>query len=135
MASLSLKQIQTIDKFVHRGGRLLMTGDTIFLDEKGLPKDGCGLQCIGVEKIVMNGDTMRSAYFRIHADQKMGFDGFDTSFGLLNPTPLRTQPKDIFEDTGLIFLDGNYLYTTMKEGATSFWTLVPLFMVPRRNAS
>ena len=75
----------------------------MFLDEKGLPKDDCGLQCIGVEKIVMNGKTMRSAYFRIHDDQKMG----------------------VFEDTSLIFLDGNYLYTTMKEGATSLWTLIP----------
>jgi hypothetical protein len=103
IAHLSDKQIQTIDEFVDRGGKLMMTGEAIFLDDRGLPKNGCGLQCIGVEKIVMNSETMRSAYFRIHADQK----------------------KDIFEDTDLIFLDGNYLYTTMKERATSLWTLVP----------
>lgn len=51
----------------------------------------------------MNGEKMRSAYFRIHADRKKG----------------------MFEDTDLIFLDGNYLCVTMKEGATSLWTLIP----------
>jgi hypothetical protein len=46
---------------------------------------------------------MRSAYIRIHDDQK----------------------REILADTNLIFLDGSYLCAIMKEGATSLWTLIP----------
>ena len=102
-ARLSGKQGQTIDQFVHGGGRLLMAGDAAFLDEEGLLADGCGLQCIGVEKAVMRGDNMRSAYFRIHDSERMG----------------------VFPETDLMFLDGSYLHATVKEGAASLWTLVP----------
>ena len=94
ISRLSDKQAQTIDQFVHSGGKLMMTGDAMSLG---------GLQCIGVQKAVMKNDSMRSAYFRIHDGQRL----------------------DVFPDTDLIFLDGSYLYATVKEGATPLWTLVP----------
>ncbi len=103
ISRLSDKRANIIDQFVHSGGRLMMTGDATFLDEDGMIKDVCGLQCIGVEKAVMKGDSMRSAYFRIHDGQRLG----------------------MFDDTDLIFLDGSYLYTTVKEGANPLWTLIP----------
>ena len=101
VASLSDKQIQVIDRFVEDGGSLLATGETALSDERGR----FGLKCLGVEKVEMKRDAMRSAYFRTR-DMRQGEE----------VTGLKS---------GLIFLDGSYLYTTLKEGAETLWNLVP----------
>jgi hypothetical protein len=101
VASLSDRQIHAIDRFVEDGGSLLATGETALSDEKGR----FGLKCLGVEKVEMKRDAMRSAYIKTR-DMRQGEE----------VTCLKS---------GLIFLDGSYLYTALKEGAEALWNLVP----------
>jgi hypothetical protein len=102
VASLSDKQIQVIDNFVRNGGRLLATGETALLDGKGGVRDGYGLKCLGTESVKTRRDRMRSAYFSVG--------------GEITEASQLSSP---------IFLDGIYLYTSVKENAESLWNLIP----------
>jgi hypothetical protein len=102
-ACLSDRQLAAIDCYVHSGGRLLATGETALYTERGRRRDGYGLACLGAERVLTRRDDMRSAYFRVHDREVMAR----------------------LPDTDLIFLDKRYLYTALKEGATTSLTLVP----------
>jgi hypothetical protein len=60
----------------------------------------------------MKRDAMRSAYFRTR-DMRQGEE----------VTGLKSQVSGLKSD--LVFLDGSYLYTALKEGAVTLWNLVP----------
>jgi hypothetical protein len=101
-ACLSDRQLAAIDGFVSQGGRLLATGETALYDGQGRPREEYGLASLGVDRVETIRPDMRSAYFRVHDVQAMGQ-----------------------LDSELIFLDGPYLFTTLKQDATTSLTLVP----------
>lgn len=102
-ACLSDRQIAAIDSFVHRGGRVLATGETGLYTELGHARERYGLQCLGVERVKTARPNMRSAYWRVDDHARMQ--------GL--------------PDTDLVFLDGLYLFADLKPGATTSLSLVP----------
>jgi hypothetical protein len=102
-ACLSDAQLQTIDRFVSDGGHVLATGATALYDERGRPRATYGLECLGVDRVNVTRDDLRSAYFRVHDQDRL----------------------ERLAGTDLIFLDGPYWYTALKEGATTSLTLVP----------
>jgi hypothetical protein len=102
-ACLSDKQLAAIDRYVQNGGRVLATGETALYTGLGRPRNRYGLDCLGAERVLTRRDDMRSAYFRVNDK------------GMMGQLP----------DTDLIFVDGYYLYTALREGATTSLTLVP----------
>jgi hypothetical protein len=102
-ACLSDRQIAAIDGFVRRGGKVLATGQTALYTELGRARDGYGLQCLGVEQVKTVREEMRSAYFRVHDHAKMA----------------------CLADVDLVFLDGPYLFASLRPEAGTSLTLVP----------
>ncbi len=111
-ACLSAAQAAALDRYVAAGGALLATGETSLYDERGRPRDDYALECLGARRVITKKEAMRSAYFRVQPAERQG--------------PLA--------DTGLLMLDGRYLYVEAKEGAGAAWTLVPpsLFGPPEK---
>ncbi|MFN2272866.1 MAG: alpha-amylase family protein [Anaerolineae bacterium] len=114
-ACLSDAQLAAIDRFVENGGRVLATGETALYTELGRPRDRYGLDCLGAGKVRFRRDDMRSAYFRVHNTNAV--HNVDAVHDRDAMGPLA--------GTGLLFLDERYLYTVLKEGATTSLTLVP----------
>ncbi|MBN9392370.1 MAG: beta-galactosidase [Chloroflexi bacterium] len=113
-ALLSDRQSEVIDSFVATGGKVLATGETGFYTETGRPRPENSLKSLGASRVELTRSDMRSAYFRIH-------DQHDP--GLNRHFPLDKARH--FNETDLIFLDGNYLYLPVKEEAEKWLSLIP----------
>jgi hypothetical protein len=102
-ACLSDVQSAVLDAFVREGGAVLATGATGLYDGQGAQRPSYGLACLGAEEVIMARQDMRSAYIAV----------------------AEADPVGSLADTGLLFLDGRYLYIEAKDDAKLAWSLVP----------
>lgn len=103
VACLSDRQAAAIDAYVEFGGRVLATGGTGLCTERGRPREGFALSCVGAVGIKMTRADMRSAYLRIDERVSLPF----------------------MPDTDLVFLDGTLHFVEPRPGATVSLSLVP----------
>jgi hypothetical protein len=102
VALLSDAVCNKIDEFVEHGGKLVATYETGKFDEQGSKRASVGLSCLGVQEIVAQKVSMVNAFFR---------NANDDQFPSLR-------------ETGLIMLNGGYIYTSLQEGTQTLLNLV-----------
>ncbi len=92
-----------LDRFVEDGGTLIVTGRAGFRDADFEPRAEPALKCMGIDKLEIVRNDMRSSYIKL--DDKRGFTRFD--------------------DVDLVYLDGPYVYATYAEDAELRGKLIP----------
>ena len=91
-----------LDDFVASGNTLLATGNTSFLDCQGTTRSSPALDCLGITATGVNRNA-RGAYFTV--DDKDVFSRF--------------------QDSDLIFIDGDYAYVEYDPGVSQYLKLLP----------
>ncbi len=100
---LSDALLARLDAFAEAGGTVIAVGQSGFLDERFQPRAQPPLRCLGMERVRMVRDDMRSSYFRVddHADY----------------------PR--LADTDLVYMDGSYVYADYGPSAHKSLRLIP----------
>jgi len=89
-----------LDRFVENGGSILATDNTALYTSKGDWRGQFALKSLGSVSANFIKEDMRASYFRVDNIEE-------------------------FQDTSLIVLDGNYIYTSLKEGVKTSLKLIP----------
>jgi hypothetical protein len=92
-----------IDEYVAGGGTLIAAGQSGFYDQEGERREAPALKCLGIERVEMVRQDMRSSYLKL--DDKTGFSRFPV--------------------TDLVYIDGPYVYCTYAPEAVQRFKLIP----------
>jgi hypothetical protein len=92
-----------LDDWVAAGGTLIAVGQSGFLDEEGERRAAPALKCLGIERVEIVREDMRSSYLKL--DDKSGFTRFPV--------------------TDLVYLDGPYVYARFAPEAEQRFKLIP----------
>ncbi len=101
VACMSDTEAACLDAYVAAGGVLLATGETGFYGPRGEARATPALTCLPIGEVGLVRDDMRGSYFKIRSGE-LDLPG-----------------------TTLLYLDGFYVYTTTREGATPLLELIP----------
>ena len=94
-----------LDRFAADGGTVIAVGQSGFRDENANPREAPALRCLGIEKVLVVENEMRSSYFKLDGN----LTGFQNLSGL----------------TELVYMDSPYIYAQYAEAAEQHLKLIP----------
>lgn len=107
LRSMSEEVANTLDRFVHAGGRLLATGASATCDRYGHPLERVQLSCLGVQAFEVQ-ERQQGTYFRIRPEDKARLKGF--------------------EQLDILYLDGEYWACELEPSCHGFLGFIPAAM-------